>query len=305
MEQVVDIRELLSACCHLAEEAGAIATEVINTGDLQINQKDGPEDLVTIADLRIQSAIIGALLKKWPGLHIVGEESVQPDVGDSVITVHTDRVERYLEAKSHKLDKVTYPLQDISVYVDPLDGTKEFTRGIYSHVTVLIGIAVGSEPIAGVVYQPWHCEGPDVALRPQLLANSTKRMFWGLVGYGIAGLEEKQRETRPLDNLIATDSHSTPSPHLPKLKPKKVISQGGCGSKCVLVLSGEADVYIIGTKTKKWDTCAPHALLRSVGGFITDLEGNSLQYHKGVEVVNPACLVGVSSKDELINILKQ
>lgn len=57
MADQIDVQQLLSACCHLAEVAGKIASEVISTGDLKVAEKEGPEDLVTIADLRIQSGL--------------------------------------------------------------------------------------------------------------------------------------------------------------------------------------------------------------------------------------------------------
>ena len=62
-------------------------------------------------------------------------------------------------------------LADLTVWVDPLDGTKEYTqvifnqrivallivslKGLLDHVTVLIGIAVGSKAVAGVIHQPY------------------------------------------------------------------------------------------------------------------------------------------------------
>ena len=37
-----------------------------------------------------------------------------------------------------------------------MDGTKEYTEGRKQDVTVLIGIAVHGEAVAGVIYQPWY-----------------------------------------------------------------------------------------------------------------------------------------------------
>lgn len=47
------------------------------------------------------------------------------------------------------------PLSDVTVWVDPLDGTKEILDGNLRAVTVLIGIAMRGKPAAGIVYQPF------------------------------------------------------------------------------------------------------------------------------------------------------
>ena len=46
---------------------------------------------------------------------------------------------------------------DVTIWVDPLDGTREFVEGpeFWSGVTVLIGIAVKGVPVAGVIHQPF------------------------------------------------------------------------------------------------------------------------------------------------------
>ena len=46
---------------------------------------------------------------------------------------------------------------DVTVWVDPLDGTREFVEGpeFWSGVTVLIGVAVKGVPVAGVIHQPF------------------------------------------------------------------------------------------------------------------------------------------------------
>ena len=53
-------------------------------------------------------------------------------------------------------DLAAAALDSITVWVDPLDGTKEFTQGLLDHVTVLIGMAVGGRAVAGVVLQPFY-----------------------------------------------------------------------------------------------------------------------------------------------------
>ncbi len=42
------------------------------------------------------------------------------------------------------------------VWVDPLDGTKEFLKGNLSAVTVLIGLSLEGVPSIGVVHYPFN-----------------------------------------------------------------------------------------------------------------------------------------------------
>ena len=37
---------------------------------------------------------------------------------------------------------------------------------------------------------------------------------------------------------------------------------------------------------KKWDTCAPEALLTALGGRLTDMQGEDYQYHSTVQHQN-------------------
>lgn len=50
----------------------------------------------------------------------------------------------------------TTPAEDIVVWVDPLDGTSEYTQGLLDHVTVLIGLAVNGKAVGGVIHQPYY-----------------------------------------------------------------------------------------------------------------------------------------------------
>ena len=45
--------------------------------------------------------------------------------------------------------------EDVVVWVDPLDGTSEFTQGLLDHVTILIGLSVKGKAIGGVIHQPY------------------------------------------------------------------------------------------------------------------------------------------------------
>lgn len=87
---------------------------------------------------------------------------------------------------------------------------------------------------------------------------------------GVHGVEFKKRNDSKFV-LTTTSSHfdQTTQQYIDLLKPDVLLRTGGCGNKVVLVLNGIADVYIYPSSgTKKWDTCAPEALLRVFDSFL-------------------------------------
>ncbi len=47
------------------------------------------------------------------------------------------------------------------------------------------------------------------------------------------------------------------------------------------MINGDADTYIYPKNgTKRWDTCAPEAILRALGGGLTDCFGRDYSYEK-------------------------
>jgi 3'(2'), 5'-bisphosphate nucleotidase len=85
--------------------------------------------------------------------------------------------------------------------------------------------------------------------------------------------------------------------------PLTMVKFGGTGLKCTYVALGNHTAYIYPTpNTKKWDSCAPEALLNSVGGVLLDMYGNNYLYHPDVEHVNQTGLL-VTKKMELVDLV--
>ncbi|XP_078213470.1 3'(2'),5'-bisphosphate nucleotidase 1-like [Callithrix jacchus] len=184
------------------------------------------------------------------------------------------------------------------VWVDPLDGTKEYTEGLLDNVTVLIGIAYEGKAIAGIINQPYYNYENNEKQQLREHRNEAKagpdavlgRTIWGVLGLGAFGFQLKEvptgkhiiTTTRSHSNKLVTDCVTA-------MNPDVVLRVGGAGNKIIQLIEGKASAYVFASPgCKKWDTCAPEVILHAVGGKLTDIHGNVLQYHKDVKHLNSA-----------------
>ena len=72
--------------------------------------------------------------------------------------------------------------------------------------------------------------------------------------------------------ICTTRSHSSKAVNacIEAMQPDNVLRQGGAGNKVLRVIEGDAHAYVFASPgTKKWDTCAPEAILVAMGGRLT------------------------------------
>lgn len=112
--------------------------------------------------------------------------------------------------------------------------------------------------------------------------------MWGILGLGTFGLEHKHPpEGKRIVATTRSHSNKIINAAVESVSPDEVLRVGGAGHKVLLVIEGKAHAYIFASRgCKKWDTCAPEALLHSVGGKLTDIFGNQIEYHLNVNPVN-------------------
>eukprot|EP01134_Creolimax_fragrantissima_P003459 CFRG3459T1 len=261
--------QLVATGLEASQRAGVVIRSILADGALKEVQK-GIDDPQTEADRQAQVVLVSSFKSQWPMLKVIAEEGTLGHTGFYTQDTSTNLDSKILskpcpdKLKDIKLDEVV-------VWIDPLDGTKEFTQGVLSAVTVLVGIAVNGNAIAGVVHQPFY---------KQIENTYQGRSLWGVVGLGAYGYTHT---TRASDGMVISTTRSHPSKELEEavaeLQAANVIKVGGAGNKVIQLLEGFSDAYVFPTPgTKKWDTCAPEAILRAAGGLMTDREGQKFNY---------------------------
>ena len=208
VEETVKISELLAVSIQLAEAGGKRVVEVRQMEDSEIGQlskgqtKEGKNEYVTMGDQRSHEIIVSGLKATWPNLLYRSEET---DRRLDPFKEHVSLVDNEVMRVARRDEAV--PLSEVTVWIDPLDATQEYTEGhedpkLLQFVTVMVCIAVEGKPVAGVIHQP-YVEDPKTGK-----AGVTK---WGWVGHGMSRSlhREISRESKDAAEVqvIASRSH--------------------------------------------------------------------------------------------------
>lgn len=242
----------LEVMLRVARDAAQLVARVYAT-DFAVDYK-GPADPVTDADRRANALLCTRLAREFGPIPIVAEESDESAFAG-------------------------WAGAPRALFVDPLDGTLEFVARNGDFV-VMVGLAERGRPVAGVVVAP-----------------ATGTAWIGAPGVGafeIAADGQKKplrvSEIQDLSAARAVVSRSHPSGRLLRMLEgigfAQVIPRGSAGLKAAEVAAGRADVYLQpGPAGKRWDSCAPSAIVEAAGGVCTDALGTPIDYG-GPELVN-------------------
>lgn len=236
--------ETLDKVTEIADEAGQLLLSYWRSRSLSVERK-GPADLVTEADLASERLLIDRLTAAFPHIPVVAEETQRDAVSGA-----------------------------LHWYVDPLDGTTNFTHGHFVFA-VSIGLAYRGEPVLGVVVAPalrtrwsgaqgvgaWRNESP-------CWASDTDDLGQALLATGF-----------PYDRASSNDINVAETGAMIPV----VQGVRRCGAASVdlaLVADGTYDGYWE-QKLSPWDLCAGAALVLAAGGRVTDYTGQEAELDEG------------------------
>ncbi|NXX39322.1 INPP phosphatase, partial [Tricholaema leucomelas] len=268
-------------------------------------------DFKTLADVLIQEVIKHDLGKEFPDLrgHIHGEESneFQTGQGDTVTVrvcatagdtaalllsvLEPEReaaellaaaVHRDVELSDAELTRVelSLPTQDLAIWIDPIgEGGGCWQKcpllkprsGAHRHrgqcplLKPRSGGGGGGEAAGHLAGQP-RADGAH----PRRWQG---RYHWG-VAYGGTKLSSlSPPQPRPVPCVVLSRAEGAAVRGvLDPLCGGRLRFAAGAGYKLLCVILGLADAYVLAEGTTfAWDACAPHAILRALGGGVVDL----------------------------------
>ncbi|GFN79078.1 inositol monophosphatase 3-like [Plakobranchus ocellatus] len=274
-EQRVSMRELLSVSIGLASKGGVKVKEIHEEHKLKEKvkgqTKEGAKEMITVGDLESHKIIFYGFSKMYPGIKVVSEEHDNKPVDfNQVSAVDTNLPEVQEVITSDQ----SIPVSDIAIWIDPLDATQEYTESLTQFVTTMVCVVVRGEPKIGVINKPF-----------------TGETIWAWSGYGHSKNLEigtSPRDTRQ-QSLIVSRSHKGDVETMSKSAfgdDVKIIGAGGAGYKVLEVVKGSVNAYTHVTAIKKWDICAGNAILNALGGKMTTLDGDFINYSPNLDPKN-------------------
>jgi fructose-1,6-bisphosphatase/inositol monophosphatase family enzyme len=210
-------------------------------GDIQ--EKSGPQDLVTIADIEAEKALTEILPKIYPGVTVIGEEAISAGTADLNI----------LQKK-----------QGIVFVADPVDGTNNFVAGKETFCVMLACV------IDGVTEHGWIYEAV------------TDRMLIASRGQGatVNGIPIHVAEPKALkDSEGYANIHYFPRKIRDMAKELEEQSGGLSTLRCsgieyFRVATGEKDFSISAGNIKPWDHLVGTLAVQEAGGAVTLWNGH-------------------------------
>jgi myo-inositol-1(or 4)-monophosphatase len=150
--------------------------------------------------------------------------------------------------------------------VDPLDGTKEFIKGIPEFV-VAIALVEDGVPVLGVTYNPIRRE-----------------MFWAARGTGchLGARAVRVTRTRSLKRarVLASRSETGRGEWEQFAGKLNAAPMGSVAYKLALVAGGKADATFTRSPKSEWDVASGAALIMEAGGTVTDIAGHPVRFNQ-------------------------
>src|ERR1700730_3212646 len=150
--------------------------------------------------------------------------------------------------------------------VDPLDGTKEFIKGIPEFV-VAIALAEDGVPVLGVTYNPIKRE-----------------LFWAARGAGcyLDGTPVHVTDAAGLTGAVVLASRSETARGEWRAYQGQIVANpiGSVAYMLALVAAGKADATFTRPPQSERDNASGAALLAEAGGVMTDIHGHLIRFNR-------------------------
>ena len=229
-------------------DIAARAAEIIKDSPFQIDEKDGPANIVTTNDVACQQFLYKELAPLIPDAGFLGEENLHEDLDHPYLWV-----------------------------IDPIDGTANYSRGI-NECAISVALVQGKESLLGVVYNIFTGEvfsarrGAGARRSGKPIAVSNRDFSAGLLCTAMSVYNKSLAKTC---SDIIYDAY---------MECNDVRRFGGCALELCYLAAGQCDLYFE-MRVFPWDYAAGYLILSEAGGELTGFGGEVLDFTKPTALI--------------------
>lgn len=249
----------------------------VNVPNTESSKLKADASVFTIADGIVQHLLVKYLFAGDKFSNVVGEEDEDDDhvnitsapfrVGDLVVPdIFLDlitSVRDNIASLAIQIENDTY--RDVTIFIDPIDGTREFSTNLGEQCSICIGFSdAAGLPIAGLVYRPiteeptWAAGAVSESYRDGHLAMCTSPPSTEVLIKQKGLLTSNGGISKFLEVFMSESGYMR-------------VPSGGAGNKMLMLLEGKGDAYIQDRGVSRWDTSGAQAVLNAYGGTLSKL----------------------------------
>jgi 3'(2'), 5'-bisphosphate nucleotidase len=258
----------------------------------------------TEIDYLSQKLLVNVIHKFYPykNIIIIGEESLNEENDKKIVDLTNEDKSLFLSSIEkislkgefkipRDFDKtIDITNSEISIFVDPIDGTKSLIRKYYNPVTSLFGLCINNEPYMGFIHFVFAKEN---------------KTYFNFPSQGIFEFSPKEHmflrqciQTKENEyNFLISSTRSTEEMinFIKTFPNSKYENESGLGAKSIKCILEDKIYFTTGKNSLGiWDICATSCLLRELKTDIYCFNGEKVKFvpkkilfeHNGVICVN-------------------
>lgn len=237
------------------DEADQISRHYFDSDNLSVEIKSD-QSPVTIADQKIEETLIKSVLKSFPDMSILGEES------------------EALKASQGEVNQEMVPGKEgtFRLIIDPIDATRNFVRGI-PYVATLLGLEVDGVVVAGMV---------SSAIRnDRWWASKGNGSFYGGKQIKCSTIDALDESLALHSSLFGVESGKYNEQMFKLFSTTPRQRAFGDFYNHMIVANGCAE-FAIDFGLKPWDVAPLKIIVEEAGGTLTSLNGENTIYESNI-----------------------
>ncbi len=224
------------------------AAKIVKSRDFTVEEKSTKDDIVTSADIGVQTFLCDKLKKLLPESGFLCEEKHLSDVNHDYVWV-----------------------------IDPIDGTTNFSRNI-NECAISVALLYRRKPVIGAVYAPFldfiftAADGCGAKLNGKPIRTSDKAFDNSLF---CTAMSLYKKEYAKVCNDIIFETY---------MQCNDFRRFGSCAVELCYLAAGKCDLYFE-IRVFPWDYAAAYLILKEAGGVLKGLNGEELLFNKPTVLV--------------------